>query len=632
VLDNAGSADQVRPLLPGTPSAVVVVTSRDALAGLIAGNGAVRLDLDALPPEDAVALLRTLIGERVDADPAAAAELASQCCRLPLALRVMAELAAGRPSVPLSGLVSELADRRTRLDLLDAGGDSRTEVRTVFSWSYDRLDTDAARTFRLLGLHPGPDFDVYATAALTGGTLSRARRALDVLNRAHLVSSAAPGRHAMHDLLRGYAADRAAALDDGQERHEALTRLFDHYLHMVAVATDILFPAERNSRPQVPGSAAPVPELPDPATALARLDGERATLVAVSGYTAAYGWPGYTPLLASVVSSYLGNGGHFPEALAIFGDALGAARRTGDRAAEASTPNLIGNVDWHQSRFTQAGDRFRQALALSREAGDRAAEAWSLDGTGLCETALGHYEQAARHQHDALVIYRDLGDRFSETRALNNLALTRRMQGRYEEAVGYLRQLLALSREIGDREGERMAISGLGTVAIRLGQYQEAEKYLEQSLAIARETKNPVAVSWSLVRVGEVHERLDRLKEAADDFERALPMLRAAGDRRREADALTGLGEVLFRTGESDKARECHTAALRLASETGLPQQQARAHDGLASACYSDGDLPAARNHWQEALARYEAIGAPEAEEIRAHLAMAGGDGIPEPA
>ena len=175
VLDNAGSAEQVRPLLPGAPACAVLVTSRDALAGLVAGDGAARLDLDVLPPEEAMALLRSLIGARVDAEPAAAAELAGQCCRLPLALRVAAELIASRPAMPLARLAGELADLSTRLDLLETGGDPRTGVRTVLSWSYHHLDPCAARAFRLLGLHPGPDFELYAAAALSGAALLQAR-------------------------------------------------------------------------------------------------------------------------------------------------------------------------------------------------------------------------------------------------------------------------------------------------------------------------------------------------------------------------------------------------------------------------------------------------------------------------
>ncbi len=159
ILDNAAAVEQVRPLLPGTSACAVIVTSRDSLAGLVAREGARRLELDLLPRADAVALLRALIGGRADADPAAAAALVRQCARLPLALRVAAELAAARPAQPLAQLAGELADEQRRLDLLEAGGDPRTAVRGVLSWSCRHLPADAGRAFRLLGLHPGPDFD-----------------------------------------------------------------------------------------------------------------------------------------------------------------------------------------------------------------------------------------------------------------------------------------------------------------------------------------------------------------------------------------------------------------------------------------------------------------------------------------
>src|SRR5216683_2467376 len=192
VLDNAGSAEQVRPLLPGSPGCMTVVTSRDSLAGLVARDGATRLDLDLLPLADAVSLLRALIGERADADPVAAEALAARCCRLPLALRIAAELAAARPAAPLARLVGELADQQRRLDLLDADGDARTAVRAVFSWSCRHLDPDAASAFRLACLHPGPDLGRYAIAALTGATLEQAERMLGVLAQAHLIQPAGP--------------------------------------------------------------------------------------------------------------------------------------------------------------------------------------------------------------------------------------------------------------------------------------------------------------------------------------------------------------------------------------------------------------------------------------------------------
>ena len=180
LLDNAGSVEQVRPLLPGSPACAVVVTSRDSLAGLVARDGAVRLDLDVLPLEDAVGLLRELVGARVDADPGAAETLAIHAARLPLALRVAAELAAARPAAPLAELAGELDDQQSGWTCSMPAGTRAPRCAAVFSWSYRHLDASTARAFRLLGLHPGPDFDSYAAAALTGTSLEDARRALDV--------------------------------------------------------------------------------------------------------------------------------------------------------------------------------------------------------------------------------------------------------------------------------------------------------------------------------------------------------------------------------------------------------------------------------------------------------------------
>ena len=324
VLDNAYSVEQVRPLLPGAPSCVVVVTSRDSLPGLVARHGAHRLDLDLLPHEDAVALLAALIGGRVEAEPDAAIVLAELCARLPLALRVAAELAVARPSTSLAQLVAELADEQRRLELLDAGGDPRTAVRAVFSWSYLHLPAEAARAFRLLGLHPGPDLGPYAAAALIHTGLEQAQHLLDLLARAHLIRPTSPGRYGMHDLLRAYATYRAGIEDSEAERWVARTRLFDHYLATAAAAMDILVPAERHRRPRVPPSATPSPPVADPATTRAWLDAERVALTTVCAYTAAHGRPGHTTGLAGILFRYLEVGGHYPNAVAIHTHALHA--------------------------------------------------------------------------------------------------------------------------------------------------------------------------------------------------------------------------------------------------------------------------------------------------------------------
>ena len=295
MLDNAASEEQVRPLLPGTSSATVVVTSRDPLAGLVARDGARRLDLDLLPAAEAVALLGALVGGRAEADPVATRGLAGLCARLPLALRVAAELAVARPDTPLTVLAGELVAEGGRLALLDAGGDPRSAVISVFSWSYRHLPADAARMFRLLGLHPGADWDRSAAGALTATTVTESGRLLTVLARAHLIQPSGPARYGMdtrygmHDLLRAYAASLSAAHDDDQARHAALTGLFGYYQAGYAAAVQCLAPSGLDRSAATAGAA----ELRDPAAAWAWLDGELATLTAVSAYTASDTWPGH---------------------------------------------------------------------------------------------------------------------------------------------------------------------------------------------------------------------------------------------------------------------------------------------------------------------------------------------------
>jgi DNA-binding SARP family transcriptional activator/tetratricopeptide (TPR) repeat protein len=621
VLDNAGSAEQVRPLLPGSPGCFVLVTSRNVPAGLVAGDGAAVLDLEVLPRPDAITLLRTLIGERITTETAAGEELASQCCRLPLALRVAAALAAAHPMVPLSALVDELTDLRHRLNLLAASGDPRTEIRTVFSWSYRHLAAGDARVFRLLGLHPGPDFEPYATAALTGMTVPQASRALEALAHAHLIQPAETGRYGMHDLLRGYARELAAS-DSTDAQHNALTGLFDYYLYTAASAMDTLFPAHRHRRPRIAPPTAAVPSLDDAAAARQWLDHERAVLVAVTAHGAAQDWPGHATRLATTLAVDLCTSGHFPEALTIFGHALDAARRTGDRVAQARALVEIGSVEGEQSRFAQAAEHYRQALELYRDAGDRAGEARVLGRMGVDETRLGHHEQAARYQQEAVAIFGDIGDRLGAAHTLSNLGWLRRRQGRYQEAAGHLEQALDLFRQIGDREGEAWALTRLGTLSIGLDRYQEAAGYLQQALELFRASGDPGGEGEALAHLGKAYEGLEHYEHAAGTFEQALAISRQTDDQLLEALSLNGLGDILTQTGEPAKARAHHTTALRLASQADDPLQQARAHGGLARACQASGDMPRARQHWQEALTRYEGVGDPAAEDIRARLAM----------
>jgi DNA-binding SARP family transcriptional activator/Tfp pilus assembly protein PilF len=624
VLDNAREVEQVRLLLPGAPDCVVVVTSRDSLAGLVARHGASRLEVGLLPIGDAVALLRALIGGRADADPDAAAALAARCARLPLALRVAAELAAALPASSLADLVCELAGQQ-RLDLLDAGGDPRTAVRAVFSWSCRHLDAAAARAFRLLGLHPGPDFDLYAAAAMTGATAEAAARLLSQLARAHLIHPTEPGRYGLHDLLREYAAEQALAEEPGPARQAALTRLFDHYLHTASAAMDALYPAEQHRRPRVAGAGSPVPAVGDPGAARAWLDAERAVLVAVAAHTAARGWPGHTTRLAATVWRHLDTGAHYPDAVTLHTHARTAARLAGDRSAEAAALTSLGIAAWRQGRHHQAADEHRQALTLFRAAGDRPGEARALGNLGLVEERRGGHQRAARHHRQALALYRAAGDLPGEANALSNLGMVEHVLGRYQQATGHFQQALTLFRAAGDETGETRALSNLGAARERLGHYREAVGDLQQALTLCRVTGDRVVGANALANLGVVEERLGQYPQAAAHFQQALDVFRDLGDRAGQAESLNGLGETLLATGDHDQARARLTAALDLAVQAGDRQQQARAHDGLGRAGQAAGDDGQARRHWQEALARYAELEAPEAGAVRARLAGLGG-------
>jgi DNA-binding SARP family transcriptional activator/tetratricopeptide (TPR) repeat protein len=576
VLDNASDVAQIRPLLPGSPGCMVVVTSRDALAGLVARDGAQRLDLDLLPRDDALGLLRATIGARVDADPDAAEALADRCCRLPLALRVAAELAVSRPTIPLAALASELADRQRRLDLLDAAGDQRTAVRAVFSWSYRHLADAAARVFSLLGLHPGPDLDSWAAAALTGTTVADARRLLDRLARAYLVQHVPQDRYSMHDLLRAYASQVAAEEATDAVRREALTRLLDHYLHTATAAVGALYPGERRQG-KVTGPGTAAGQVTEPAAARHWLDAERANLAAVTAFAADHGWPGHATGLAATLFRYLDTGSHYPEAVTIHAHARKAAAAVGDRTAEATALNGLGLAGWRQGRHQQATDQLRAALGLCRQTGDRTGETRALVNLGVIDSRQGRYEQAADHFEAALVLCRQSGDRTGETRALVNLGLAEFRRGRHEQAAAHFEAALELCRQTGDRTAGGYALTSLGVLDVRQGRYQQATGHHQQALTLFREV----------------------------------------GDRSGEANTLNGLGELFLARGRPADARTHHTMALHAAREIGDAYEEARAHDGLARAYRAAGDDGEADRCWQRALAMYIQLGAPEADEVR---------------
>ncbi|HLJ98729.1 MAG TPA: BTAD domain-containing putative transcriptional regulator [Streptosporangiaceae bacterium] len=621
LLDNARSAEQVRPLLPGSPGCMTLVTSRDSLAGLVARDGACRMDLDLLSPADALWLLRALIGARVDADPAGAAALAARCSRLPLALRVAAEFACSHPEVGLADLSAELADQQRQLDVLEAAGDSRTAVRAVFSWSYRHLSPAAAEVFRLLGLQPGPDLDLYATAALTGGTLEQARDMLTLLTRAYLVRPVKPGRYGMHDLLRAYARELASARQDAGDQQQALSRLADYYLSTAGLAMHALYPAEDHLRPRPLPAISPAPPVTAPETARAWLDEQLPCLVAVAAHAADHGMPAHATGMADTLDRYLYAGGHYPEAFAMYTCAMRAARRAGDRAGEAMALNGLGGFAWLQGHNERAADLLQQALTLFRQVGDQSGEGRTLGSLGLVDLVQGRSGKAADHFRQAAAMFRKTGDRSGEARSLGNLGVAERRQGHYQQAADLFAQALTLSRQTGDRTGEGYSLARLGGIESDRGHCAGAIDRLQRAVAIFRQTGDRPGEAYALTKLGVAEQRRGQYQQATEHHQQALTLCRETGERAGEAEALNGLGEALQATGQAGEARTRHEAALQLACQVGDKLEQARAHNGLGHLSRAAGDVSLARRHWHRALALYTGLGAPEADEILRLLA-----------
>ncbi|BCY08696.1 tetratricopeptide repeat protein [Actinoplanes sp. L3-i22] len=589
LLDNASSVEQVRPLLPGTGSCLVLITSRDSLPGMVAVHGAERVNLDLLPLGDALGLLRRLIGVRVDEEPAAAEVLARSCARLPLALRIAAELAADRGDVPLTELVAELGDHRVRLDLLDAGGDPRAEVRAVFSWSYRNLPAAAARVFRLLGLHPGETAHVDAVAALTDTDPGEARRLLGVLVRASLVQAGRGGRYSMHDLLRAYAGELAAGHDPEPERRAALTRLFDHYLAGSVAATATLYPQD--------GAAVDG----DPDAARAWIEAERPNLAVVCTYATAHGWYRHTVELAETLFRYLDAGGPAVEAVTVTASAVAAAQAGGDRAAQARALSHLGRLHRRQGRPHKAAETYRQALDLYAQLGEPAAEAMVLRNLGSVDWLLGDYRQAAEHYQRAWTRYEQLADDAGQADALVRLGLIDARLGDEKQAEQRFTSALELYTALGDPFSEAYVLSLLARLPHRPAPLEQAAAALEQSLGTVRRSGDRTAEAYVLSDLAAVLAGQDRLAEAAGHLRAALVLHRRIGDRASEAEALNDLGRVLRAGGDIGEARVQHGQALELSEEIGDRYETARAHDGIAAALREAGDLDRARSHQQRA-------------------------------
>jgi DNA-binding SARP family transcriptional activator/Flp pilus assembly protein TadD len=605
--DNAGSAAQVRPLIPGAAGCLVLVTSRRRLTSLDAAR---TLSLDILLPDDALALFAAVAGaDRTAAEPDPAQEVLRLCGYLPLAIRISAARLAARPAWTVGYLAARLGDQRQRLAELAAGDRS---VAAALAVSYQQLTPFQQRLFRLLGLHPGPDFDAYLAAATASVTLAEAGQGLEDLLDAHLLQEPTPGRYRFHDLLRDHARAVAEQAEPDTARSDAIGRALDYYLHMADEAYTILSPGRALTPLDLTHPPAWAPPLDGQAGALDWCLSEHANLMAAISYASAHGWNSHAWRLPRSIWLYLYTQDHMQDWIATHRLALTAASRLHDDAAQAETLRHLGIAYWHVGRYAEADEHHQQALDLFRGIGDRGGEATTLGVLGQIQIFAGRYPRALELLRAAIDIYAEINDRRGKAITAIHVGRVHWRLGRYHEAIDQYREALTALRLMGDGRYEGAVLSDLGVVYEYLGRDKDALEHQQMALSLWRKAGDLTGEAGALDGIGNIYRRLGRHGEALDLHHQALTLIRQAGSHYDEPQILNDLGATCAAAGHIDQAAAHHRAALTLATRTGNPYEQARAHVGIAQALYRT-DPGGAQRHRDQALAISTDLGVPEA-------------------
>jgi tetratricopeptide (TPR) repeat protein len=512
VLDNARDASQVRPLLPASPGCLVVVTSRSQLADLVAVDGAYPLALDLLAETEATELLGQRLGE-----------LTELCARLPLALCIAAARAATHPHFPLAWLAAELRDTARRLDGLAVG--EGASLRAVFSWSCQDLPAPAARMFRLLGLHPGPDITAAAAASLAGIPVDQALQALAELHDANLLTEPVPRRYAFHDLLRTYAAELAEAGDSPTERQAVIHRMLDHYLHTSRKAALVVYPnlEETAVAPPRPGV---LPEhVAGYEQAMAWFEAEHRVLLAAVAKAADAGLDIHAWQLSAALTTFLNRRGHWDSLLTVQQAGLAAALRLGDLKAQAITHRSLGMTQSLFGFYEEAHSHLVQALDVCRQLGDRPGEGRVHNAIATLFDRQGRYSDSLDHCLQALSLFQAAGDRSWQAIILNNIGYCQALLGNHQLALGCCQQSMTLHQELGDRNGQAFTSDTLGLVHRHLGHHAEAADCHEHALALFRDLGDRLSQAKVLVNLGDVHQAADSAQAAREAWQQALKIL-----------------------------------------------------------------------------------------------------------
>ncbi|KAA2262207.1 tetratricopeptide repeat protein [Solihabitans fulvus] len=605
VLDNAATAEQLRPLLPGRSGCAVLVTSRDTLRDL--GAGQVRLAM--LTGEESRELLAGMLGDaQVGAEPSATDELAGLCAHLPLALRIAAANLASRPGTSVARYVRELRVGN-RLAALTVDGDALAAVRAAFDLSYAALPAAPARLFRLLSLVPGPEVTAEAAAALGALPTAEAARLLDRLAAANLVDHHADGRYQLHDLLREYAAERSAAEEPGAGQELALTRLLEWYLRSVdnavgAMSSSLLRLPRGPERAEV----TPMTQATGVA-AVAWLDAERANLVAAVLHAAERGPRRYAWHLADALRGYFYAQGLQVEWLAAAEAGLHAARQAGSGQGEGAMWSALGTLYWVLGRRRSAIAHYQRAVPLQREAGDEEAVAASLSNIGSVHIDLGELEQAVERLELSLEITRRIDAPERAAIALFNLGGVYLQLGQLGRAVRCFTDSLAAGTRLGSALSQANCERALGEAYAELGELTRAEQHHRRALALyrlagARTFEHTVHEGLAIV-----HAAFGRYEEAIAEADEALRLTLAVDDPKAECDARNELGAALCAAGRPADAAGHHETALRIAERTSYPWGVCVSLRGLAAVWRAQGRVAEAVRTAERALAEVRGSG-----------------------
>ncbi|GAA1256982.1 transcriptional regulator AfsR [Sphaerisporangium rubeum] len=594
VLDNADGHEQIRPLLPGGPGCMVIVTSGRRLSGLDDVRS-IRLDLP--PPEEAAMLFENVVGPGRELPADDVAKVIDLCERLPLAIQITGSKLRHRTSWSVADLARKMA--KTYHELSEFRGEDRRLI-VAFELSYKGLDAPQQEAFRRLGLHPGMDITAESAAALLGLSRVDAEGRLDKLSDHYLIAEPRVGLYRSHQLVSEYA--RMKAQEDLRPvQIEALQRLFDFYVAAAWRADRLLFPHHAPLGPEPTGIQVTEDLFDDMDAALSWLNAEGDNLPAVVRQAATQGWRRQSAVLPHLLSRHLDAEGRWVEAGELHEYALSVWRELADRPGEARALADLSRIRWRLDQHDEALRLAAEALPLGRMLGDEHVVSEVLEVLGLVHWYRDEYDRAREYIEQALDLRERIGDRRGQGAALNLLAALRSRKGDYAEATRCLRDALAIYEAEDDKRGQQTTHNNIAEAELRLGRPESALRHYEQVGALGLRL-SAVNEAILLNNMANAYGQLHRREEALDHHRRALALFRRMEDRRHEAEVLNDLGFCLIQTDRDDEAQIHVQAALRISVEIAARPLEARALRQLGTIHHRAGCFDAAFQHFRAAL------------------------------